>query len=255
MVKKKILHSVSYGSGERTVVFLHGFLASAKYWQLPQRELSSTHRTIAISLLGFGRSPKPHSSEYTYQEHTAAIKATLEAQGVNKPFTLVGHSMGALLALRFAIEHPKLVDSVKLFNPPLFIDQQQARQNLADTGTIYKFILYSKWRRWFWRSARFLPIFYVAGERGKKGHLGFMRHSHRSREQSLYNIIEKQDAFSDLTRLQQPAHLIVSRYDRYAYLQNLSLYNLPTNIKILFKDTGHHFPIQDPQESARIIRT
>lgn len=254
MKKKRILHSISRGSGEHTVVFLHGFLASAKYWQQPQHELADTHRTIAISLLGFGHSPKPRKSEYTYEEHIRAIKRTLEAHDISKPITLVGHSMGALLALRFAVENPDIVANVKLFNPPLFLDQQQARQNLSGTGKLYSFILYSRWRRWFWRGAKLLPIFYIAGDSHTKGHLGLLRHNHHSRERSLHNIIEKQTAFDDLQRLHQPAHLIVSRYDRYAYQQNLALYNLPSNIDVLFKETGHHFPIHKPHESADIIR-
>lgn len=255
MKKKQLLHSISRGSSDHTVVFLHGFLASAKYWRRPQQELAHTHRTIAVDLLGFGRSPKPRNSEYTYQEHIQAIKDTLEMHGVSKPVTLVGHSMGALLALRFAVDHPELVANVKLFNPPLFFDQQQARQNLSSTGKLYRFILYSKWRRWFWRSARLFPIFYIAGDSSQKGHLGMMRHSHYSRELSLHNIIEKQSAFDDLQRLQKPAHLIVSRYDRYAYQQNLALYDLPSNIEILFKESDHHFPIHNPQESVDIIRS
>ena len=47
-----------WGSGEPTVVFLHGLGASSRYWS-KLGEISHNYQAIAPDLLGFGRSPKP----------------------------------------------------------------------------------------------------------------------------------------------------------------------------------------------------
>lgn len=253
MKKNQRLATYSLGSGRQTIVFLHGFLASSRYWRKNQKELAKRYSTLAVDLLGFGRSPKPKDSSYDYDDHLSALHHTLEAQKVDTPMILVGHSMGALLALRYASKHPDKVASLHLFNPPLFLDQHQARENLRATGKIYRAILYSRWRRWFWRGAYLLPFFYVPTYQGKSGHVGIMRHTHLSRERSLQNIIEKQQSFRDLYNLSVPAKLVVSRYDRYAYQQNLALHDLPKNIEVIFKDSDHHFPIRYPEEVVEII--
>lgn len=252
---KKSYHLSSYKLGKKgqTVVFLHGFLASARYWRKNQKKLSHDYQTIAFDLLGFGRSPKPRKSSYSYDDHLTAILHTLEQKGITGPIILVGHSMGALIALRLAITYPEKVAGLHLFNPPLFLDQAQARKNLQATGKFYQIILYSKWRRWFWRSARLVPFFYIPRSQGKKGHLGLMRHNHASRERSLQNIIEQQQSFANLRELTVPTKLIVSHYDRYAYRQNLALHDMPENIEVIFKNSDHHFPIRHPEEAAEII--
>lgn len=253
MKKQQRLSTYSLGTGEQKIIFLHGFLASSRYWRINQRNLAKQYQTLSIDLLGFGRSPKPKNLAYDYDDHLTAIGKTLDSSGITTPFTLVGHSMGALLALRYAAQYPEKIESLRLFNPPLFLDQHQARKNLSATGRFYRTILYSRWRRWFWSSAYLLPFFYVPGYRGRKGHIGIMRHTHVSRERSLQNIIENQQSFSDLQKLTVPTKLIVSRYDRYAYQQNLALHNLPSNIEVIFKESDHHFPIRHPEEAVDII--
>lgn len=185
-----------------------------------------------------------------------AIKATLaQEMTANSPFALVGHSMGALLALRYATLYPENITRLYLFNPPLFLDQKQARHNLAATSTFYRLILYSQWRRWFWRTIKLFPVFLIPARKGRRGHIGLLRHTHISRDRSLHNVIENQQSFTDLKKLTVPTTLIISRYDRYTYQQNLALHDLPPHVTVIFKESDHHFPIRHPKEVAHIIGT
>lgn len=63
-------------------------------------------RTVAIDLMGFGRSDKPAlRSDYTYEAHVDWVWAAIEAIGLTD-MTLVGQDWGGLIGLRLVGEHP-----------------------------------------------------------------------------------------------------------------------------------------------------
>lgn len=99
------------------LVLLHGLASSARYWEPLVAPLAERYRVIAPDLLGFGRSPKPFSSTYSVQEHLDALLTMLERR-VDGPVTLVGHSMGSLLALHLAVVRPDVVDRLILVSLP-----------------------------------------------------------------------------------------------------------------------------------------
>ena len=66
--------------------------------------------------IGFGKSSKPNKIQYSFQLLAQSTKAILDSAGVNKVF-LLGHSMGGMLAARFALMYPGIVDKLILENP------------------------------------------------------------------------------------------------------------------------------------------
>lgn len=101
------------------LVLLHGLASSSRYW-LPSLELlSDRHRVLLPDLLGFGRSPKPFTATYSAEEHVAWLRCSLTPLLGGEPFALVGHSMGALIALRYAAEHPEQVTRLVLISLPV----------------------------------------------------------------------------------------------------------------------------------------
>ncbi|RRT54612.1 hypothetical protein B296_00037873 [Ensete ventricosum] len=72
---------------------------------------------FAVDLLGFGRSPKPTDSLYTLREQVEMIeKSILKRHNVGS-FHIVAHSMGCIIALALAVEHPEAVKSLALIAP------------------------------------------------------------------------------------------------------------------------------------------
>lgn len=110
------LHVLEAGAGE-PLVLLHGLASSSRYWEPHLRRLGRTHHVIAPDLLGFGLSPRPRGAVYTPGEHLAALGAAIERR-VDGPLTLVGHSMGAILALHLATRRPELVSRLVLLSLP-----------------------------------------------------------------------------------------------------------------------------------------
>jgi pimeloyl-ACP methyl ester carboxylesterase len=99
------------------VVFIHGWLGSWRYWVPTMEELSVRQRTYALDLWGFGDSDKP-GRNYTVDAYTKLLRQFLDKLGIVHP-TLVGHALGGVVALQFAVENPGWVDQVMGVNVPL----------------------------------------------------------------------------------------------------------------------------------------
>lgn len=99
------------------LLLLHGLASSSRYWEPYIAVLSGAYRVIAPDLLGFGRSPKPLAGAYTPEEHLTALLTTVERH-LDAPMTVVGHSMGAILALHLAVERPAMVERMVLISLP-----------------------------------------------------------------------------------------------------------------------------------------
>ncbi len=90
----------------RTVVLLHGMNWFAEYFGDTIKRLTAQgFRVIAPDQIGFGRSSKP-IMPYSLNDHVANTKAILDQLGIKKA-AIVGHSMGGLIATRFASAHPR----------------------------------------------------------------------------------------------------------------------------------------------------
>jgi pimeloyl-ACP methyl ester carboxylesterase len=103
--------------GGRTVVLLHGKNFSGAYWEPTIRALTAEgYRVVVPDQIGFGKSSKPASYQFSFQALAANTRALLDSLGVER-FALVGHSMGGMLAARMALMYPERVERLALVNP------------------------------------------------------------------------------------------------------------------------------------------
>ena len=113
------------------VTFLHGALALGRAWD-PLRALLPPHDGAAPDLPGHGRAPDWSPDQGDYHDLSTATARQAMGQG---PCHLVGHSFGATVALRLALEQPGQVQSLTLVEPILFSlvapDSPEARQTAA----------------------------------------------------------------------------------------------------------------------------
>jgi len=100
-----------------TVVLLHGKNFSASSWETTIRFLSGRgYRVIAPDQIGFGKSSKPAHYQYSFQQLARNTSAVLDAAGVTT-VSVVGHSMGGMLATRFSLMYPSRVEKLALVSP------------------------------------------------------------------------------------------------------------------------------------------
>ncbi|MGB7926267.1 MAG: alpha/beta hydrolase [Pyrinomonadaceae bacterium] len=101
----------------RTVVLLHGKNFSGAYWATTIKALTAEgYRVVAPDQIGFGKSSKPASYQFTFHTLAANTRAMLDSLRVEQ-FILVGHSMGGMLAVRMALMYPERVERLALVNP------------------------------------------------------------------------------------------------------------------------------------------
>jgi pimeloyl-ACP methyl ester carboxylesterase len=95
-----------------TIVCVHGLTANHTCWASVADLLSPAYRVIAYDLRGRGESDKPDKG-YSLALHNDDLEGLLDHFGLKKP-VLVGHSLGAHIALRFAATHPERVSKLVL---------------------------------------------------------------------------------------------------------------------------------------------
>jgi pimeloyl-ACP methyl ester carboxylesterase len=108
------VRAVTAGTGDTTVVLLHGFGESLMTWQAVLDPLSRRFRVMALDVPGFGGSEKP-DRPYTTAVQTSRIAALLDQS--TGPIILVGHSMGGELAALVALERPERIVALVLIAP------------------------------------------------------------------------------------------------------------------------------------------
>lgn len=100
----------------RPVVLIHCYTCSLGWWEGMRPALERRHRVVAMDLLGHGGSEKPGSG------YTPSRQAELVAQALRRlrvrDATVVGHSLGGLVAVALAEQDPRLVDRVAIVDMP-----------------------------------------------------------------------------------------------------------------------------------------
>jgi pimeloyl-ACP methyl ester carboxylesterase len=121
-----------------TVVFIHGIGHSGYAWEDVITKLPPDTRVVSVDLLGFGKSPKPHWPIYSVRLQARTFIATMLRLRVNGPVILVGHSLGALVAVEIARRYPLLVRSLVLCSPPFYKQDLVARKLLPHSDNVLK---------------------------------------------------------------------------------------------------------------------
>lgn len=104
-------------SNGRTAVLLHGKNFCAATWEdTMQVLLDDGYRVIAPDQIGFCKSSKPQGYQYGLHTLAANTHDLLEALDVERP-VVIGHSMGGMLAARYALQYPRETGGLVLLNP------------------------------------------------------------------------------------------------------------------------------------------
>lgn len=99
----------------QTVLLLHGLNFFGEYWAGTIDVLTGAgFRVVVPDQIGFGRSSKP-IIPYSFQKKAANTKALLEELEVESA-VILGHSMGGMVATRFAYTYPEFTDKLVLVN-------------------------------------------------------------------------------------------------------------------------------------------
>ena len=111
------VHYLDFGGDGPPMVCVHGLSGSALNWMAVGPRLAAAgHRVVALDLRGFGRTPLGRGTRL--RDNRRLLDLFL-GQVVGGPATLIGNSMGGLLAVMQAAAHPETVSSLVLVDPAL----------------------------------------------------------------------------------------------------------------------------------------
>lgn len=101
----------------RTAVLLHGKNFCAATWETTIAALAGAgFRVIVPDQVGFCASTKPERYQFSFGQLAANTRALLASRGVERA-TILGHSMGGMLAVRYALMFPQATERLVLLNP------------------------------------------------------------------------------------------------------------------------------------------
>ncbi|CAN5503005.1 alpha/beta hydrolase [soil metagenome] len=100
-----------------TIVLFHGKNFNGAYWaNTMERLLRDGYDVLAPDQIGFGKSTKPEYYHYTFHQLAENTRGLIDSLNIDNAI-LLGHSMGGMLATRFALMFPEKVSKLILENP------------------------------------------------------------------------------------------------------------------------------------------
>ncbi|GAB7388440.1 alpha/beta fold hydrolase [Bacillaceae bacterium] len=252
---KQSLYYEKIGESGPTLVFIPGIAGTSRYWKNFVSDLAQSNQLILIDPLGFGNSPKPFAL-YTVDRH---IKELHHVLAPYQPFVLVGHSMGAILAVAFAARYPEMVDRLVLMSLPYFGKKE----------SVYKY--FRQKNRWFLTNIFLASLICIIGRRVFRLLLpkvfskwprevleDFTKHTWRSFTSSLWEVIYRYDIIQDIERF--PSNLRVlclhGEKDETAPLEGIKrLAKDRLNWEIQVLPGGDHHPLLgNPEWCKQFLR-
>lgn len=103
-----------------TIIFVHGWTCDETSWARQVPVFARHYRVVTLDLPGHGRSAPPERGDYSMRSLAEAVEAIRAAGRVDR-VVLVGHSMGAGVIRRYALEHPEHVAGLVAVEGPLDI--------------------------------------------------------------------------------------------------------------------------------------
>ncbi|MGN5593745.1 alpha/beta fold hydrolase [Stutzerimonas nitrititolerans] len=121
----------------RTVLLMHGKNFCAATWEATIAVLSQNgYRVIAPDQVGFCSSSKPEGYQFSFAQLAHNTQGLLQSLDIDK-VTVIGHSMGGMLASRFALSYAQNVEQLVLVNPIGLEDWQAEGVPYATIDQLY----------------------------------------------------------------------------------------------------------------------
>jgi 3-oxoadipate enol-lactonase len=225
VLESGVVHYEYFGRG-RPLIFIHGWLGSWRYWVPAMDALSDEFRVYAFDLWGFGDSDKA-KREYSVHSYVELLSAFIQKLGVLGPIPLVGHALGATVAVAFALEYPEEVDRVMAVSLPLSAEAIN-RRFLAGGSSIFDRVL---------------------GRSPIAGYETIEQEASRAAPDAIHESVESVanlDLKSMLPALRQPLLVLYGENDSVVAPSPASEFQaLSANVRVLSMPETRHFPMLD----------
>lgn len=242
--RSPLLHIASDVGEGPVVILVHGIASSSETFKNLLPLLTDHYRCISIDLLGFGDSPA--GKDYTVEEHVESLRRTIRSLRLRAPFTLVGHSLGALLSSRYAAIYPAQVSHLVMVSPPIYpvITDLTSRFERAQLDAYMRAYEFLRTNKTFTianaaRIGRLLNISKIF-EISERNWDAFGK--------SLQNCIESQTTIADLEAVQVPIDVVYGSFDQFIAAGTMRAIETIHNVRV------HRVEVNDHLVRPRLAR-
>jgi pimeloyl-ACP methyl ester carboxylesterase len=261
----------------RTAVLLHGKNFCGATWEASIPLLvQAGFRVVVPDQIGFCKSSKPKSYQFSFHQLASNTRALLESIGVERA-TIIGHSTGGMLGICYALMFPEQVEQLVLVNPigledwkakgvpALSVDQwyEHEMQTTDESIRNYEEATYYAGQ---WRPEFEIWVQMLAGMYRGPGRRAVAWDSAR-----LYDMIYTQPVIYEIDRLSMPTLLLVgdkdttaigkqyappevrARIGHYPELAKIAAQLNPKIKLVEFPELGHAPQIQDPDRFHKAL--
>ena len=252
------------------VVLMHGKNFCAATWHETALKLQKAGlRVIAPDQVGFCKSSKPLSYDYSFDELASNTHALLTSLKISQA-TVVGHSMGGMLATRYALKYPNQVTQLVMVNPlgledwkalgvPLPTLEQWHARELQQTDERMRSYQLSTYYANEWKPEYEPWVQMIAGMYRGPGKETVARHSAQT-----FVMIFHQPVLYEFPNIKVPTLLLIGEKDttaigrdmasepikytmgNYRALSLKAVKTIPGAQLVLFPDLGHSPQVQNP---------
>ncbi len=205
----------------KTVLLLHGKNFSSDYWTETIGYLNGKgYAVLAPDQVGFGRSAQPQSYQFSFQQLAQNTRLLLDSLGITNP-VVIGHSMGGMLAVRFALMYPTVCSKLILENPigledwkqtvPYATIDEENKKELNKTRETVKEYMIKNYFHGTWKN-EYEPLL----EESER-HLKTKNFNAYAKNMALTSdMIFTQPVCYEFKKLKMPVSLIIGQLDRTA---------------------------------------
>lgn len=186
-------------------------------------------RFMAFDLLGSGKSPKGDDYNYDYKDQLEVLHNSIMKLELDIPLVLVGHSMGSLIATRYASTHKKMMKELILISPPVYTEKDLDNPAFEAGMRVFKDAVSIKNRKFL---------------------------EEKAFSNSMSKIVLNRRNYKTLAELTTPAVLIYGNMDKF-----IAQHNIPKVVKenpdylTAIKTEGRHGVTKDKYSKvARVLK-
>ena len=238
VIDNQVVHYEAFGRG-RPVLFLHGWLGSWRYWFPTMEVVAGQFRTYSFDFWGFGDSRRKRTQE-SIQAYSEQVIRFLDALGIDQVM-LVGHSMGGMVAMKTAINHPERIQRVVTVGAPIDGDSLSWMLKLTDRPFLADLFARTPLLR------RYLFRFFL-GQTNDPAVKEVIDDSVKSSANTLRYAVSsmwRTDLRPELPRLRVPALIVHGGRDDIVNPNQVELFaNVPL-ADVLVMPRSRHFPFLD----------
>lgn len=252
------LHCRALGGSGTRYVFLHGLGATHRYWLRNLERAPMPGNVLLVDLLGFGDSPKPWF-RHNVDRHIERLRGAIGESA--RDLVLVGHSLGAALALAYAARYPEQIHKLVLISLPWFSGGERAAYRwLRQTaeGWLFTNVALMTLACIVTRRVIGRLIPYVRPDLPREVAEDVVKHSWMASTTSLWDVVYRHDFRKDADALPKNLPVVCVHGERDMTIPPDSVCGLASGRSnwrlVTLPDVDHHPWLREPDACLRLMQ-